>query len=411
MISIQNSLDSLLVLQNSSGALPYAGIPFTTILDVWSFTYHLHSLIDIHDYYLFTGDLEYLQEHWTQFKLGINFSLGLIDETKMANLPRDNPDWLRVGMGGHNIEANSILYYTLNLGTKLSLVLNDTKSTSSWPEFAAGIKEAVNIHLWDETANLYRDNDTLPLTTLHPQDGNAWAIFSGLVSTPSRALLVSDSLSARWTPYGAPAPEGGGNVISPFVSSFELLAHYIAGRADRAIKLIKFMWGDFMLDDPRMTNSTLIEGYTSDGSLHYAPYGNDARVSHAHGWSTGPTSALTFYGAGLSILGAAGREWKVAPNLGGLANLEAGFETGLGRFAVKVRGEEGRVVEIDVRTPAGTRGEISLPYTDRAARIRLQKKNKSDVILTRRMGAGNSTSGRYVIGDVAGGNWTVTLAY
>jgi hypothetical protein len=32
-----------------------------------------------------------------------------------------------------------------------------------------------------------------------------------------------------------------------------------------------------MLDDPRMTNSTFIEGYSSDGSLHYAPYKNDPR--------------------------------------------------------------------------------------------------------------------------------------
>ncbi|RAL58092.1 hypothetical protein DID88_009809 [Monilinia fructigena] len=299
MITIKNSLDSLLVLQNSSGALPYAGIPFTTVLNTWSFTYHLHSLIDIHDYYLFTGDLEYLQQHWGQFKLGMNFSLGFIDETKMANLPKDNPDWLRVGMGGHNIEANSILYYTLNLGTKLSKVLNDLAAMASW------------------SAKLYRDNDSLPLTTLHPQDGNAWAIFSGLVDSPSRALQVSDSLAARWNQYGAPAPECGGNVVSPFVSVFEIQAHYLAGRADRAVKMIKFMWGDFMLDDPRMTNSTFIEGYSTDGTLHYAPYANDPRVSHAHGWSTGPTSALTFHGAGLMVTSGAGKTWSVAPNLGG----------------------------------------------------------------------------------------------
>ena len=29
------------------------------------------------------------------------------------------------------------------------------------------------------------------------------------------------------------------------------------------------------------------------GELHYAPYSNDPRISHAHGWATGPTSSLT----------------------------------------------------------------------------------------------------------------------
>ena len=61
-----------------------------------------------------------------------------------------------------------------------------------------------------------------------------------------------------------------------------------------------------MLDDPRMTNSTFIEGYSTNGDLHYAPYTNDPRVSHAHGWSTGPTSALTFSVAGVQIVEAGG---------------------------------------------------------------------------------------------------------
>ncbi|KAF7871734.1 hypothetical protein EAF04_003841 [Stromatinia cepivora] len=411
MISIKNSLDSLLVHQNSSGALPYAGSPLATYVSTWSFTYHLHSLIDIHDYYLFTGDVDYLQEHWGQFKLGMNYSLSFIDETKMANVPVGSPGWLGVGMGGHNIEANSILYYTLNLGRKLSKVLNDSAATSSWPGYAAGIKSAANANLWDDTANLYRDNDNIPLTALHPQDGNAWAIFSGLVDSPARALLVSDSLAARWNEYGAPAPEAGDDVVSPFVSSFEIQAHYLAGRADRAVQMIKFMWGDFMLDDPRMTNSTFIEGYSTDGSLHYAPYTNDPRVSHAHGWSTGPTSALTFHGAGLKVTSGAGKTWSVAPNLGGLTDVEAGFVTSLGSYAVKAVGTSGKLTSIEIATPAGTTGSISVAYTNQTATMSLQRKAGGSLATTHQIAVGNATSGRYAVEDVAGGNWTVTITY
>lgn len=56
---------------------------------------------------------------------------------------------------------------------------------------------------------------------------------------------------------------------------------------------MRIMWGTFMLDDPRMTNSTFIEGYSSDGTLHYPPYPDDSYISYAHGWATGPTQALT----------------------------------------------------------------------------------------------------------------------
>lgn len=115
-----------------------------------------------------------------------------------------------------------------------------------------------------------------------------------------------------------------------------------------------------MLDDPRMTQSTFIEGYSTDGSLHYAPYRNDARISHAHGWATGPTAALMFYAAGLQIAGAGGERWLFAPMPGDLQAVEAGFETRLGRFATEfTRGEEG-YTKLVFTTPEGTSGEVRL---------------------------------------------------
>ena len=49
----------------------------------------------------------------------------------MANVT-SAADWLRFGMGGHNIEANAILYYTINLGLSLADVVNDTAVVSRW---------------------------------------------------------------------------------------------------------------------------------------------------------------------------------------------------------------------------------------------------------------------------------------
>jgi hypothetical protein len=52
LISIRNSLDSLFNVQNTStGQLPYAGVPFPSIL---SFTYHLYTLIGVADFYLYS---------------------------------------------------------------------------------------------------------------------------------------------------------------------------------------------------------------------------------------------------------------------------------------------------------------------------------------------------------------------
>lgn len=286
LISIRNALDSLFNLQNTDGQLPYAGYPFNE-LGVVSFTYHLYGLIGVANVYQWSGDKSYLTEKWSAWQSGMEWAAQQIDSTGLANIT-ESADWLRYGMGGHNVEANSILFYTLTVGATLATLQNDTTTAARWTQLAQRIQAAAIPLLWQPTVGLFRDNET---TTLAPQDGNAWAVKSGLVASPSQISQISQGLEARWGAYGAPAPEAA-DAVSPFISGFELEAHFAANRTRAALALVRNMWADFMLDDPRMTNSTFIEGYSTSGALHYAPYSDDARISHAHGWATGPTSSL-----------------------------------------------------------------------------------------------------------------------
>ncbi|PLB50646.1 Six-hairpin glycosidase [Aspergillus steynii IBT 23096] len=385
LYSMRNALERLLVLQKADGRLPYASPPYA---DTVSFTYHCQSLVGIYFYYLYSGDRAWLARHWTQFKLGVDWALGSVDDSGLANITASS-DWLRFGMGGHNIEANAILYYTLNQGLTLSSLLNDTTPQQNWTRTASRIKSSANHLLWDASAGLYIDNQT---TTMHPQDGNVWAIKANLTNSTTQSTQLTRALRSRWGPYGAPAPEAGATV-SPFISSLELQAHFMASDAQSALDLMRRSWG-FMLDDPRMTNSTFIEGFSTNGSLHYEPYANDPRVSHAHGWATGPTSALTHYAAGLRITKDAGQEWEVAPQPGDLKSVHAGFETVKGQFAVRFEREsnatEAGYRSLELRTPRGTVGTVRLPGVE------------GELV------SGNGTTVRLRSGKVSGlegGNW------
>ncbi|GLA37017.1 hypothetical protein AnigIFM63309_003516 [Aspergillus niger] len=351
LYSVRTALESLYALQKPDGRLPYAGKPF---FDTVSFTYHLHSLVGAASYYQYTGDRAWLTRYWGQYKKGVQWALSSVDSTGLANITA-SADWLRFGMGAHNIEANAILYYVLNDAISLAQTLNDNAPIRNWTTTAARIKTVANELLWDDKNGLYTDNET---TTLHPQDGNSWAVKANLTLSANQSAIVSESLAARWGPYGAPAPEAGATV-SPFIGGFELQAHYQAGQPDRALDLLRLQWG-FMLDDPRMTNSTFIEGYSTDGSLAYAPYTNTPRVSHAHGWATGPTSALTIYTAGLRVTGPAGATWLYKPQPGNLTQVEAGFSTRLGSFASSFSRSGGRYQELSFSTPNGTTGSVEL---------------------------------------------------
>jgi hypothetical protein len=330
----------------------------------------------------------------------LSFSLSFIDSSGLMNVTSPN-DWLRFGMGGHNIEANAILYYTINQGISLATALNDTAQISKWTATANSIKTAANALLWSEEEGMYLDNET---TTLMPQDGNSWAVVSNLSLNSTQSSRISTNLASRWTPYGAPAPEAA-DAISPFISGFELQAHFLASNTSAALALMRLQWG-FMLDDPRMTNSTFIEGYSTSGELHYAPYKNDARISHAHGWATGPTSSLTFYVAGIQLLSAGGKTWRVAPDLGDLKHVDAGFSTSLGFFGAKASVSEG-TLEMEFEAPRGTTGEVRIPLMGCKGRAVMQEvEGKCESIV---LEMANEDVGSVSVADVEGGKWKVVF--
>ncbi|KAI0969247.1 alpha-L-rhamnosidase [Xylaria arbuscula] len=402
---IRNAIDSLFLYQEVDGRLPAAGYPLAQLF-AWSFTYHCHTLNNVYDYYMFSGDIDYLRSLWEQYKLGINYPLQFIDSSGLANVTTlALSDWGRGGMSGHNIEANSILFYTLQNALKLAVIMNDTSESNRWELSASGIPIAANNLLWDESVSLYRDNDTIangsPATS-YPQDGNSWAVIAG-IANGTRAAAVSDALKARWIrPYGAPAVEANdGDTISPFATGFELRAHFMAGHPDSALDLMEFMWADYMLGDPRMTNSTFIEGFGRDGTPLYPVYNNDPRVSHAHGWSTAPTSLLTFYAGGLTMTSAAGKTWKVSPALGGLRTVKASYETPLGSFVVSwtnyTCGLSGTF-----EVPNSTTGEINIPLAIGSKKLILKGPEGARELQL------NSSSTANIQG-LGGGKYTVTV--
>jgi hypothetical protein len=100
----------------------------------------------------------------------------------------------------------------------------------------------------------------------------------------------------------------------------------------------------------------------------YRGYNNDpSYTSHSHGWSAGPTSALTFYLLGMTLDAPQGKEWALQPRIGGgIPSAQGGFQTALGWFGVNwtiVETSGGNVTElsINVDTPTGTSGVVTLP--------------------------------------------------
>lgn len=272
-------------------------------------------------------------------------------------------DWARLGQGGNNTEANMILYRTLQTGADLSLWLGKQDLSATYLDQANTLASNIIAHNYDPVYGAFRDNSTN--IALYPQDGNSMSLLFGLISpSSSEAQSISTRLTENWTPIGAEAPELPNN-ISPFISSFEIQAHLTIGQTTRALELIRRSWG-WYLAHPNGTQSTVIEGYLTDGSFAYRDYRGYAYdasyISHAHGWSSGPTSALTEFVLGLSVVGRVGEQWKLAPQFGDLNSAEGGFVTILGKFQAGWNvTDDGIGYSLWWITPVGTCGEIVLP--------------------------------------------------
>ncbi|OBZ74807.1 hypothetical protein A0H81_05206 [Grifola frondosa] len=338
LLPTRNALSTMFSGMNPvTGALPESGPPLNA---QGSDTYHAWTLIGTYNYFLYSGDVTWLQTLWP------------LERDGTAGL---GATWTR----GHNAEGNALYYRVLTTGADLASHINESSFAIGWAANASALKTRYNEAFWLLSEGMYRDNET---TTLCPQDANSMAILFNLTTSPEQASSVSQGLMRNWNDIGPIAPELP-DTIAPYISGLELQAHFASGNDERALDLLRREWG-YMLYTNLSVQSTLLEGFTANGSLYYRSYDGysyDASyTSHSHGWSSGPTSALTYYVLGLTVTAPQGLTWSVAPHLSGLDAAEGGFETPLGWFGVKWSSSKTGFT-LSVETPQGTTGIIHLP--------------------------------------------------
>jgi hypothetical protein len=348
MESSRNALTTLYNMQRTSGELPYSGPPF----NLWgSDTYHLWTLNVTSTYYDYTADRAWLDSVWSRFTRGMSYITNKIDGSGLLNVT-NTADWARNGQGGLNLQANALLYATLTGAGRLATVAGDGSLASTYAGRAAAVKAAANARLWDPAAGLYRDN---PTSGLHPQDGNSMAVWYGLTDTPAKNTGIVQRLAQRWNAYGATTPEWGG-AVHPFPGSMEVHARFTANDDHTALAQIRRTWGH-MLDSPIGTRSTMWEGISANGGLAYSP----SFMSLSHGWSTGPTSALTFDVLGTAPEPAAG-QYRFVPHPGDLTSVEGRITMPQGPVnAAWSRNPSAGTFTAQLTSPAGTTGRVGIP--------------------------------------------------
>jgi hypothetical protein len=164
----------------------------------------------------------------------------------------------------------------------------------------AALKAPFNTAFFDTAAGAYLDSPSGP--TVHPQDGNAFAILAGLASSAQTKSALRYLATTNARPWGNTMADnntwdepGWGSDMSerayPFITYFEVLARFRASLDDSAVGLIRREWGWMLTHSPE---STMWESIGPAGG----PPPNDV-PSWDHGWSSGAAPALTGYVLGV----------------------------------------------------------------------------------------------------------------
>ncbi|KAG0650199.1 hypothetical protein D0Z07_3319 [Hyphodiscus hymeniophilus] len=115
--SAKNALQLQYDSQQSTGESPMVG-PLINFYG--SDTYHMSTLIGTYEYILHRADTDFLTSNWSKIMLAINWIASKIDSTALLDIT-ETSDWGRYTQGGHNTEANALMYKTLIAGSAMAM--------------------------------------------------------------------------------------------------------------------------------------------------------------------------------------------------------------------------------------------------------------------------------------------------
>lgn len=347
--SARNALTTIYQHQKPTGELPYAG---PELNKYGSDTYHLWTLAATYDYMLYSDDTAWLDGVWQQYESAIDYSLAKINEYGLLSITGTS-DSVRILAKGENLIANVLHWRALDKGAELADMTGDHAKAEDYRTRAAALHTAIDARLWDQDAGAYK---FYPSSPIHPQDGNALAVWYGLADA-DQARTISEELKTNWTDIAASAPENKGNP-GVFSGSMEVNAHFAAGNpeADQAgVDIIRRAWG-YMLDHPAGTGSTFWESYRNGEACVFC----STYVSLAHGWAAGPTPALTNYVLGLSPETPGGDAYAFVPHPADLRFAKGRITTTQGAIDASWSVRDGRY-SATLRAPKGSTGRVGVP--------------------------------------------------
>lgn len=309
-----------------------------TIMD-----YTFYWILSLYDYYLYTGDIDFIAACYPKLLSLMAFCLNRTNESGMMEGYENDwvfIDWADIDLQGEVCAEQLLFCRSLETAAMFARLFGDLPNATRFQSLAADLKARVFELFWDEASGgLLHSRLRGELNRKLLKYPNVFAVRFGYLDGVRMKSVLDNVLMNDGVP----------KIKTPFMRFFELEALILLGQHDFVLDEIRDYWGG-MID---LGATTFWEQYDPDIGVdeQFDMYGGKYRKSLCHAWGAAPIYLLGNYVLGVRPVGPGYAEYVVEPRLGDLIWIEGRVPTPHGDIAVYADKER-----IFVHTVAAGRG-------------------------------------------------------
>lgn len=307
-----------------------------TIMD-----YSLYWFLGIYDYYLYTGDKRFIEEHYDAMKTMMDFVLGR--RNKDGLLEWMPGDWVFIDWAAGLSKKGEVSFEQLLFARSLETmalcadIANDPGGAHGYRDLADGLKKKLFEIYWnDEKQALVHSRVDGKQSDNVTRYANMFSIFFNYF-TPAQQQAVRGSVLLN---------DNVQKITTPYMRFYELEALCALGEQAFVLKEMKNYWGGML----RLGATSFWEEYdpSRSGAEHYAMYGRKYGKSLCHAWGASPIYLLGKYYLGVRPLTPGYATYLIEPSLGGLQWMQGKVPTPAGDIAMHIS-----TTQLKITAPAG----------------------------------------------------------
>ena len=316
-------------------------------------TAHINTIMDysfywfksILDYYLYTGDIEFIRELYPRMKTLMDYCLSRTNAEGMAEGQAD--DWIFVDWVDFPMHKRGTLCFeqilfckALEVMSKCASLLHDychypeqkelyLADTKQYEQLASHLRDQLNATFWNGEEHAFmhaiEDGNINDMITKFP---NMFAILYDMVCDSEKPYILNRVL----------LNDEIGQITTPYMRFYELEALCMMGLQTKVLCELKDYWGGML----REGATTFWEKYvpSEKGTQHLSMYGRPYGKSLCHAWGASPIYLIGKYYLGISPTKAGYEEYIVKPTLGGMEWMEGTVPTPFGMIRLKMNREQ-----------------------------------------------------------------------